>query len=293
MFEPSSAISKIEQKINLTSAGSRIFNASKPELVGTSEFNKDCQATEKTSVVIGCYMAGQIYLYDVTNDELRGIEEVTAAHEILHAAYDRLSSSEREKVNELLESQARKIAKDNPDFQDRMSVYDELTSSERVNELHSVIGSEVASISSELETYYKRYFDDRAKVVEYYQNYHSVFVTAEKRAKELAASLDSQAASINKSINEYNQEAAVLESDIVAFNRRASNGYFSTQQDFELARAILVDRTDSLDDLKASITAAIDKYNSDKAKFDEVASYLTKLNSSIDSSLAPLPTVFE
>lgn len=292
-FEPSSAVANIERRIDLSAAGSRIFNASEPDLVGTSDFNDDCQATEKTSVVIGCYMSGKIYIFDVTNDELKGIEEVTAAHEILHAAYDRLSSRDRDRVDELLKARASIISEEDPQFEERMSVYDELTSAERLNELHSVIGTEVAFVGSELEEYYKQYFDDRAKVVEYYQRYHGVFVAAEDRAKDLAASLDQQAASINGSIKGYNEEAAVLDADIVTFNRRAENGYFNSQEEFDAARALLVKRSGSLDKLKDSITAAINKYNSDMDQFDEVASYLTELNSSIDSSLAPSPTVFE
>lgn len=293
MFEPSSAISSIGRKMDLTSTGSRIFFASEPELVATSDFNDDCHATEKTSVVIGCYMTGRIYLYDVTNEELRGIRVVTAAHEILHAAYDRLSSRERTRVNELLEERARVIKSEDPEFLKRMSVYDELTSAERVNELHSVIGTEVSSIGSELEDYYRRYFDDRSKIVEYYEQYHGVFVTVENQAKELAASLDSQAVSVNRRINEYNQEATILDADIVTFNRRANTGYFNSQEEFAAERAVLIERSKVLDELKESIGKAIEKYNSDKERFDSVASYLTELNSSIDSSLAPAPMVSE
>lgn len=292
MYQPPADIRSIEQNVVFSPTGTRLFYANAPELVSTSKFNSDCQSTEKTTVVIGCYVGGRIYLYDVTNDELNGVEEVTAAHEVLHAAYDRLSSPERNRVNGILEDQAKVLLKDS-DFKERMSVYDELDGEDRINELHSVIGTEVSAISAELETYFSQYFDDRARVVGYYQQYHSIFAKIEKRAKDLADSLDAQAASINARINTYNQNAERLDKDITTFNKRAKSGYFTTQQSFEAERTALVARSDALDKEKTSINAAISKYNSDKETFDSMATHLTELNNSIDSSLAPSPTVSE
>ncbi len=50
----------------------------------------------KRNAILGCYnpSSRDIYIYNVTNSELDGVKEVTAAHEMLHAAWERLSESE-------------------------------------------------------------------------------------------------------------------------------------------------------------------------------------------------------
>ncbi len=74
--------------------GRRIFYVTKPELNDQEQFNENCATPEK-SLVLGCYTGGRIYVYSVDDERLDGVEEVTAAHEMLHAAYARLSSGEK------------------------------------------------------------------------------------------------------------------------------------------------------------------------------------------------------
>ena len=50
--------------------------------------------------MLGCYILNKgIYVYDITDDRLAGVRQVTTAHEMLHAAYDRLSVKERAQVD--------------------------------------------------------------------------------------------------------------------------------------------------------------------------------------------------
>lgn len=292
LYQPSSEIAAIDASVGFTSQGTRIFYANSPELNGTSTFNVECENTEKTSVVLGCYRSGKIFVYDVDNQELDGIEEVTAAHEVLHAAYDRLTRSERERVDVLLEAEADKLLQDDA-FKERMSVYSQLSAADRANELHSVIGTEVETISAELESYYAQYFVDRSVVLTLYNAYHSVFVDTKAKAIALGKSLDAQAASINARIIAYNQASDALEADIQLFNSRARSTYFTTQAEFAAARAVLVTQSAALDAERTSINTAITAYEADKATFDDLSSHLTELTNSIDSSLAPAPTVSE
>lgn len=291
-YTPTQEIANITSAINLSSDGKRIFYASSPELDGTSTFNAECSNTEKTSVVLGCYKAGKIYLYRVDNDELAGVEEVTAAHEMLHAVYDRLNSSERLRVDSLLETEATKRLKDEA-FKERMSVYNTLSEEERINELHSVIGTEVASIDSKLEDYYKQYFEDRSAIVAMYDEYHSVLVNLQNEATALAKSLDAQAAAINSRVAAYNQAADDLEKAIAQFNSRARGGYFTTQTEFSIARAELVDQSTALENERLAINRAIAAYEADEKAFDGLSAHLTELTNSIDSSLAPAPSISE
>ncbi|NCU38132.1 hypothetical protein EOL96_03715 [Candidatus Saccharibacteria bacterium] len=289
-YQPSQDIAAITSAINFSPDGKRIFYASSPEIDGTSTFNAECGNTEKTSVVLGCYKAGKIYVYQVDNDELAGVEEVTAAHEMLHAAYERLSTSERQRINSLLETEAAERLNDDA-FKERMSVYNKLSDEERINELHSVIGTEVDTITPELETYYEQYFTNRAAVVAMYNDYHSVLVNLQNEAIALGKSLDAQAAAINSRVDAYNQAADDLDAAITQFNSRARGEYFKTQTEFDIARAELVDQSAALEAERVSINQAIKAYDADKRTFDALSSHLTELTNSIDSTLAPAPSV--
>jgi hypothetical protein len=289
-FQPSAAIMTIRDRAHMNADGTRLFYASSPTLDATKRFSTECNNTEKTSVVLGCYVSGRIYLYDIQNTELDGIEEVTASHEMLHAAYERLDSAERARVDSMLEAESRQLSA-NPEFKERMSVYSSLSSADRINELHSVIGTEISQISPELERYYATYFTNRHAVTSLYDSYHTVFAKLQQDAKDLAKSLDRQAAELNARVNLYNQQADQLDADVRVFNQRASSGYFSSRAAFDAARAVLVARSNDLDQQRVQINLAVDAYEKDRKRFDGLASHLSELNNSLDSNLAPAPSV--
>ncbi len=79
-------------------------------------------ARQISRAILGCYVTQRIYIYDVKDAKLDGIREVTAAHEMLHAAYERMSSSEQTKVNALLEVEYEKLRNDK-DLAERMAFY--------------------------------------------------------------------------------------------------------------------------------------------------------------------------
>lgn len=287
-FQPSAPVATIARNISFSPTGERLFYASEPTLDASSNFTEDCDNTEKTSVVLGCYYNRDIFLFDVTNDELNGIEEVTAAHEVLHAAYERLNIFEKRRVNQMLEDKAAKL-RTNPEFRERMSVYDDLSRDDQLNELHSVVGTEIEDIDPELEAYYARYFNDRARIVEYYTNYKNVFADLIEEADRLAAQLDSLAASINSRVESYEAASAQLDADIRSFNARADAGEFSSLGQFNAARSPLVARQNQLESLRLAINADIDRYEALKQQYDGLSGHLAELNNSIDSKLAPKP----
>lgn len=289
-YAPSEHIASVSERIALSSRGERYFYASLPEVNATTEFTELCENHEETSVVLGCYVNGRIYLFNVDNTELDGIVEVTAAHEVLHAAYDRLQRNDRNKVRELLENENKRLSK-SAEFRQRMSVYDELSNDELIEELHSVIGTEVAAIDPELEQYYERYFENRQGIVELYQDYQAVFTQLQEQSRSLADSLDTQAVQINQRADAYRQASSRLDADIDEFNRRVANGEFATRAAFESERSLLVSRSAALENERLAINAAIDRYNEDKNRLDELAGHLEDLNNSIDSSLAPAPEI--
>lgn len=274
----------------MSGRGEFLFYASQPSVEGTQAFNDKCARVEQSSAILGCYDGRNIYIYDIKNAKLDGIREVTAAHEMLHAAYQRLNDSERGKIDALVEAEYAKLS-GNKEFSERMAFYARTEPGERDNELHSIIGTEVTSISPELEQHYRMYFTDRSKVVALHTQYASVFYGLQARGQELSVELDALADSIEAASSAYNQATARLNADIEGFNNRANSGNFSSQAQFNSERAALVARVADLESQRAAINANRERYNNLREELVAIASESAALNRSIDSSLAPAPSI--
>ena len=102
-YAPTQEISLLAESSGMNDRGKKYFYVHDPALLDKAAFTSSCTVGEET-IVLGCYITNQrIYLYNVDDERLAGVEEVTAAHEMLHAAYDRLSPAEKERTNALLE----------------------------------------------------------------------------------------------------------------------------------------------------------------------------------------------
>lgn len=289
-YKPSAEIVTFADRADLSETGKFIFYASQPSLEGTQAFNAKCSRLERTTAVLGCYDGRIIYVYDVPNPTLDGIREVTAAHEMLHAAYLRLSDNDRTKINALVESEYEKL-RNNADFAERMAFYARTEPGERDNELHSIIGTEVTSISPELESYYKKYFDDRSKVVALHTRYASIFASLQTRSDELSSQMTGLADAIEQESKDYNGDVNQLNKDIAAFNTRAKNGTFSSQAQFNSERSDLMARSTALEVQRAAIDDKRTQYDKLREELLSIASESEALNRSIDSSLAPAPSL--
>lgn len=289
-YKPSAAVTNLVERAGLNDGGEFYFYASQPAVQDAGEFNKNCSRKEASSAILGCYNGQNVFIYNVTNSQLDGIREVTAAHEMLHVVYARLGSSERTQLHQLLTSEYEKL-KNDKDFAERMAFYERTEPGERDNELHSIIGTEVPAVSVELEMYYKKYFTDRQKVVALHQNYATVFNDLQKRGQEISARLTSLAAIIENDSQRYNAEVARLKQDITSFNAKAERGEFSSDAEFQAARATLAARGGQLETMRKAINEAIQQYNSLRDDLTTIASESEALNRSIDSNLAPAPSL--
>ena len=291
-YQPSSQIESIEKRVSFTGKGQFYFYATQPEVDGSEKFNLDCPRQEVGNPILGCYNAGRIYIYDVTNEQLDGIEEVTAAHEMLHSVWERHSTSEQARIGALLRVEFQKLT-DDPEFSERMGYYQRTEPGEFENELHSFIGTEAATLSPELETYYAQYFKDRQKVVGLHAKYDTVFNTLRTQSESLYKELTSLSVSIESRTVQYNAEVTQLSADIGSFNTRANNGSFSSINQFNRERAALLARTDQTDAMRASISSDIETYNLKYAEYQKISSQIEALNKSIDSikDLQPSPSV--
>src|SRR5487761_1471364 len=104
-YTPPTQIVRLADVTTMNAYTRKVFYVNHPAILDKASFNQQCPDNAgESSVVLGCYHSGQkgIFLLNVTDPRLNGVEQVTAAHEVLHAVYARLSSRERTYVDGLL-----------------------------------------------------------------------------------------------------------------------------------------------------------------------------------------------
>lgn len=289
-FKPSDEVAALAERASLSERGRFYFYASQPELQNREAFNHSCDTLRGSeTVVLGCYAAHRIYVFNVTDPKLDGIKEVTAAHEMLHAAYERLNESDRKRVDALINAAAANVVDDN--LKKLLQEYDKTEPGERSNELHSILGTQVRNIGPELEDYYKQYFVDRSAVVALSEKYEEVFNNLRAEQDQLASELERMAAELSTESRSFNDAITQLNKDIGVFNDRAESGAFSSQAQFNAERAELVARQEQLRTQQSAIAAKIALYDEKRKQLEAVNSQAEALNSSINSKLSPVPAL--
>lgn len=283
-YTPPPAVAQLASEATMTSSATHIFYVNHPEVIdNASAFRQQCTATEQT-IVLGCYHGDQrgIYIYDVKDSRLAGVEQVTAAHEMLHAAYDRLEPAEKERVDALLVNFYKTQVKDQR-LIDTINSYKKTEPNDVVNEMHSIFGTEVASLPKDLEDYYKQYFSNRLAVVAFSSNYKNEFTKRvnqieadDAKLKGLKSQIDTEETSLslqladlqanrakldnlrssgqiaaynaevpvyNAKVNNYNSNIYKLQSDIKAYNELVEARNALASEVRQLDRALSTDLT--------------------------------------------------
>ena len=190
------SIVKLADVTTMNPLGRKIFYVERPELQDKETFRTNCTTSEQT-IVLGCYKLGSgIFVYNVADTRLDGVQEVTAAHEMLHAAYERLSSKEKDHIDTLTAAAFAKLTDDR--IKKNVEAYRAKDPSVVPNELHSILGTEVMNLSLELETYYKRYFTNRQAIVTFSEQYEAEFSNRETAIKDYDQKLSSAKTTIDK-----------------------------------------------------------------------------------------------
>ncbi|HEU4806782.1 MAG TPA: hypothetical protein VFT01_00850 [Homoserinimonas sp.] len=263
-YEPTPAVQAHVERLGLTEHGRFLYYASTPSIEASMEFAESCPAHEGEDGfgILGCYVpkSKTIYLYDVTDERLDGTEEITAAHEMLHAAWDRLGDDERTRLSALLEAEYEKHSSDAA-FAERMAIYARIEPGEHTNELHSILGTEVAELGAELEEYYARYFTDRQAVTSLHAAANAVFVELKARTDELVAAMDALRAEIEGDYARYTAGTDALNRDVESFNSRAQANSSEEFRQLQAEREELMRRKAELDDLYASIQERSDRFD--------------------------------
>lgn len=285
-FHPNADITRVDSRVGLTARGQQIFYATAPIIEDRDAFNTDCESVERTAAILGCYVRDRIYLYNIQGSELDGALEVTASHEMLHAAYARLNIFEQAHVNKMINAEYAKI-KDNPDIKQEMQYYAQAEPGEEINELHSIIGTTIKDLPTDLEQYYARYFTDRAAIVAMNTRYTAVFDEVNQQASDLQDQITTEAAAIKQASAQYNTDLSQLNSDIESFNERATGGGFTSQYAFTVAHQVLSARIQQMKDRQVALNQQIDTYNADVAEYNKLAVRAKQLNQSINGVEAP------
>lgn len=200
-YQPSTEIVHLADATTMTPDARHLFYVYHPLLEDKTSFGNHCGNGEQT-IVLGCYILHKgIYLYNVPDERLNGVKEVTAAHEMLHGQYDRLSSGDRKKVDAMTAEALKSITDER--LLQTIDSYRKKDATIVPNELHSILGTEVRNLPPDLEAYYKRYFTNRSAIVDFADSYKGEFTSREQRVNDLdkqLANLKSQIDNLNTSL---------------------------------------------------------------------------------------------
>ena len=227
-YQPPTEIAAIVEQTTMTKQGKHLFYINRPALEDKATFRQNCPDYEAT-IVIGCYRQGQggIHVLKVDDPRLEGVEQVTAAHEMLHAAYDRLTRGERQQIEGWLNDYAKNGLTD-ARVKDTLKSYETTEPGQQTNEMYAIFGTELPDLPAELERHYSRYFNDRAAVVRFAANYQEAFTSRQKQVD----AYDQQLNSLNAKIKA-NSELLSRRRDELTASERQLNGY---RQSGDIAR---------------------------------------------------------
>lgn len=292
-YTPTSEIAAIAGRAGMNEKGRFLFYASTPILSEADDFNQQCTRREATSAILGCYNGQAIYLYRIDNPELDGIKEVTAAHEMLHAAWDRLSDTEQGRIEQHLEQVYTRIKTD--ELEERMAYYERQQPGERANELHSILATEVVELDDVLEEYYRQYFVDRQIVVALHAKYESVFSALKQQSEQLRQELEEILRVLNADIATYNAAVTALEAEITAHNSRLHTIDVTNQaavNAYNAAQVSLTARQAQLDRDSAALDRRQNEYQQKVQAYNDLTVRSETLTNSMDSLKTP-PVVTE
>ncbi|HET7529147.1 MAG TPA: hypothetical protein VFJ84_02890 [Candidatus Saccharimonadales bacterium] len=283
-YTPPKPVSSLAAQDTMTPYARHVFYVNHPDLESSaSQFRADCNESEQT-IVLGCYRSDQngIFIYDVQDKRLAGVQQVTAAHEMLHAAYDRLSASDKSSVDNMLADYYNTGLTDQR-IKDTINEYKKTEPNDLVNEMHSIFGTEIARLPAPLEKYYQRYFTDRQAVIGFEQSYQGEFTSRESQIKaddaklaSMKADIESQEASLRAQAQAINADRARLDSQKAAGDTQAYNsGVPGFNREVEAYNA-------GVERLRREISA----YNQLVVERNAIAVELTSLDQAIDTRLS-------
>lgn len=278
-FQPSAQMVTMTEELELTATGERILKATQPALEAQESFNEHCDSHESELSLLGCYTEGKIYVYEITEERLAASNKVTLAHELLHAAWERMSAGEREEIRELLEE----VERENEEwFRAELAAY---TEEAQMEEVWTRAGTKLRDLPAELEAKYARYFRNRQRIVEFYEEYQAPFRELQARNEELRKLIFAMKDEIEQERDEYLAAVAVLDTEVDKFNWCADEpGCFATDAEFEDKRAGLEETRARLLKERDRLNAKIDENNARVEEYQANQMMLGELTDAMNSN---------
>jgi chromosome segregation ATPase len=198
---PTPEIVQLTTATTMTPEAQKLFYRQDPTIEPKATFAQSCSKVNHGNdelVALGCFrsmtrggqvVSGKISIQSIADSRFQGIMEVTAAHEMLHAVYVRLSPSEQAELAPRLAKAALRV-KDNR-LASVLKQYKNKDLQLYYNELHSHLGTELADLGDEaLEKHYRRYFTNRQQVVALATQSQTAFRELDDKAQTLKAKID-------------------------------------------------------------------------------------------------------
>lgn len=264
-------ISAIASSSSMTAFAKRTLIENNPALVDRSTLNDLC--SNSSGVSFGCFRkkgnVTKILIADLRSSRVSEIVDVTTAHEMLHAAYDDLDEDAKLEFRKMAENFLKNSNERDFVFE-RLKLYEKEAAHGQLNEVHSILGTEILNLSPELELHYAKFFVNRASVVSKANSFKDIFDSHYMKIVEFDSTIEGLGARI-----EANQRAArIVEIEIKSKERLAN--MMSEVEIIALNRQIS-DYNNMVEEQKMDVA----KYNSLVGKRNRVVDAISKLTASI------------
>jgi uncharacterized protein YukE len=284
-YQPPSSIAKLTGQDTMSNYTKHLFYLNKPQLLSSvTSFRQHCPENEDT-IVLGCYHPVEqgIYIYNVQDPSLQGVAQVTAAHEVLHAVYGRLSAKDRTYVDGLLNDYYQHNLTTSR-VKAEIQLYKKTEPHDVTDEMHSTFGTEIANLPPALENYYKRYFTNRQAIVAYEQQYEGEFTSRQttiqaddQRLTATKQQIASKESDLTNQLSQLNAERSQLDGLLSSGD---SSTYNSRVADYN-------GKVNSYNTGVADLQSQIAQYNQLVTARNLVAGELTTLDKAVDTRLTP------
>jgi len=276
-----SAVVTLANEDTMNSYTTHLFYLNKPQLPTTVVgFRKYCPENAET-IVLGCYHPNQngIYIYAVQDSTLAGIQQVTAAHEVLHAVYARLSNSERSKLDAELEAYY-KSGLTNTNVKAEVALYKKTEPTDVYDEMSCTFGTEIQNLPAALNAYYAQFFTNRQKIVSYEQQYQEQFTNRQQQIGQYDRQLSGMKTQISNEQSSLTTESVALDSEDQQLQGLLSSGQVARYNgEVESYNSQVDSYNTGIADLKQEIAS----YNQLVDTRNALAGQLTTLDSAIDT----------
>lgn len=168
-YDGPEAMRELANGSGLNMHGRALFFATNPQYVDANTMSTKCEGGEKV-ILYGCYTPSDNRIYILELPEgYKDAEYTTAAHEMLHAAWqNELSTSRRDELRKELDIILNEYPAQDQIVETLLN-YDKEDTFTYSSEIHSLIGTQSVSLSSTLTAHYDAYFSSRYESVSRHQ----------------------------------------------------------------------------------------------------------------------------